>query len=293
MILVTGGSGFVGSHLIPRMVESGHRIRCLVPRPAEGLRGRGVEVVMGDVTDPESLKTAMSGVEAVVHLVGILRESRGASFSGVNVQGTRNVLQAAQDSGVKRFIHIGVLGASPDPRYGYLYSKWLGEEAVRSSQLDFTILRPAAMFGAGAGFINRLAGSLKMFPLLAPIAGPGKSRFQPIWVEDVVTCILKALQGGKIGQSCEIGGPEHLTYEQMLDTVMQALGKRWLKIHVPLVLMRPAVMVMEKLVGDLPVTLGELDQLELDSITDLDSVERQFGFRPLPLSQGLDYLRPA
>jgi len=112
-------------------------------------------------------------------------------------------------------------------------------------------------------------------------------------VEDVVTCILKALQGGKIGQSCEIGGPEHLTYEQMLDTVMQALGKRWLKIHVPLVLMRPAVMVMEKLVGDPPVTLGELGQLELDSITDLDSVERQFGFGPLPLSQGLDYLRPA
>jgi len=125
------------------MVESGHRIRCLVRRPAEGLRGRGVEVVMGDVTDPESLKTAMSGVEAVVHLVGILRESRGASFSGVNVQGTRNVLQAAQGSGVKRFIHIGVLGASPDPRYGYFYSKWLGEEAVRSSRLDFTILSPA------------------------------------------------------------------------------------------------------------------------------------------------------
>ncbi len=295
MILVTGGAGFVGSHLIPRLVETGEKVKCLdrsLAR-AETEKASGVEWVLGNVTDRQSLEQAMSGVESVIHLVAILRESKGATFDGVNVQGTKNVVQAALGAGVKRFIHIGALGAGPNPIYRYAYSKWQGEEAVRSSNLDYTILEPSVMFGTGAGFITRLVRSLKTFPFLAPIPGSGKTRFQTIWVEDVATCVLKALGGEKSRQTCRIGGPEHLTYEQILDAVIAALGTKRIKVHLPLLLMRPAVMAMEKVMSDPPVTLGELKQLEVDNTTDLDSVERQFGFKPLPLSQGLDYIKPA
>ncbi len=147
------------------------------------------------------------------------------------------------------------------------------------------------MFGIGCGFTKELIGSIKMFPFLAPIPGSGKTRFQPIWVEDMVSCILRALGGEKSGQTCALGGPEHLTYEQMLDAIMDTLGMKRIKFHLPLPLMRPAVMVMEKVLPNPPVTSGELRQLEVDNITDLDAVERQFGFKPLAFSQGLDYLK--
>ena len=296
MILVTGASGFVGSHLVPKLVESGYKVRCLV-RPWSWigqLKKHMVELATGDVTDADSLKQAMKDVETVIHLVAIVRESRWATFSRINVQGTKNVVQAAAASGVKRFIHVGALGSSSEnPRYDYLYSKWQGEEVVRSSGLDFTILKPSAMFGKGAGFIDALVRSLKMFPLLAPIAGPGETRLQPIWVEDVVSCILKTLKGEKREENYEIGGPEHLAYEQILDAVIDALGTKRIKIHIPLPLMRPAVMAMGKVLSNPPVTLGELAQLQVDNITDLDSLERQFGFKPLKLSRGLDYLKPS
>ncbi|MFQ5925762.1 MAG: NAD(P)H-binding protein [Dehalococcoidia bacterium] len=255
------------------------------------LQAYGVELVVGDVTSPKTLEQAMRGVETVIHLVAIIRESKEVTFNGVNVQGTRNVVQAALGSGVKWFIHMSALGASSNPKYRYTYSKWQGEEAVRSSTLDFAIFRPSVMFGQGSGFTTQLIRSLTMFPFLAPVPGSGKACFQPIWVEDVVTCVVRALKGGKTGQLYEIGGPEHLTYEQMLDTVIDVLGIKRIKVHFPLSLMRPAVMAMEKVMPNPPVTLVELAQLEVDNTTDLYSVERLFGFKPLALSQGLDYIR--
>jgi len=295
VIVVTGGSGFVGSHLLPRLVGAGYKVRCLVRLPGEAgvVVGMGATAVTGDVTDPASLKEALSGVESVVHLVAVLREGRGTTFNRVNVEGTANVVAAAREASVKRFIHIGAMGAGDMPRYAYFHSKWRGEEIVRASKLDFTIFKPGAMFGKGAGFIGKLANSLNMFPLLAPIAGSGRTRFQPLWVEDLVTCILAALKGDKTGQTCEIGGPEHLTYEQIMDVVRAVMGKKRLKIHVPVVLMRPVVALMEKILGNSPVTSVELRALEMDNIGALDSVESQFGFKPLALAKGLDYLKKA
>ncbi|MFQ6121596.1 MAG: complex I NDUFA9 subunit family protein [Dehalococcoidales bacterium] len=293
MILVTGGTGFVGSHLVPRLIETGDKIRCLVRNlaKAEALQKYGVELVLGDVTKPQTLEQAMLGVETIIHLVAIIRESREVTFDGINVRGTRNVVQAAVKSGAKRFIQISALGASPSPKYRYTYSKWQGEEVVRSSNLDFVIFRPSVIFGRGSGFTAQIIRSLTMFPFLAPVPGSGRTRFQPIWVEDVATCIVRAVRGRKTGQLYEIGGPEHLTYEEMLDTITRALGIKRMKLHLPLPLMRPAVMAMEKLMPNPPVTLGELALLEVDNITDLNSVERLFGFKPLALSQGLDYIK--
>lgn len=295
MILVTGATGFVGGHLISRITETGDEIRCLVRSlaKAEALKAQGVEVVQGDVTVPSSLEQAVKGAEAVIHLVAVIREKKEITYDRINVQGTRNMVQAAAKSGVKRFIHMSGLGASPNPKYRFTYSKWQGEEAVRSSNLDFTILRPSVIFGEGCGLIDGLIQSLKLSPpFLAPIPGSGKARFQPIWVGDVATCTIQAIKSGRSGQTYEIGGPEHLTYEQMLDTIKHILRMKLIKVHIPLPLMRPAVMVMGKVLPNPPVTLTELKQLDLDNTTDLDSVERHFGFKPLALSHGLDYIKP-
>ncbi len=293
MILVTGGTGFVGSHLVPRLVETGDKVRCLVRDLAKAgtLQAYGVELVAGDVTRLQTLERAMRDVETVIHLVAVIRERRNVTFNGVNVQGTRNVVQAAVGSGVRRFIHMSALGANPNPKYRYTCSKWQGEEAVRSGNLDFTIFRPSVIFGPGSGFTTQLIRSLSMFPFLAPVPGSGKACFQPIWAGDVAAGIIQALKGGKARQTCEIGGPEHLTYEQMLDTAIYVLGIKRIKIHFPLLLMRPAVMVMEKVLRNPPVTLVELAQLDVNNTTDLNSVEHFFGFKPLPLSQGLEYIK--
>ena len=293
LILVTGATGFVGSHLVPRLVREGKQVRCLVRNPlkAEPLRELGAKLVPGDVAVPESLVRAMLGVEAVIHLVAIIREGRKATFWGVNVEGTMNIVQAAQEVGVKHFIHMSALGAGPNPEYRYTYSKWLGEQAVKVSRLEWVIFRPSVMFGEGFSFIDGLVRSLRMLPLIAPVPGSGRARFQPISVEDVVSCLVQTLDSGRARQVYEIGGPQHLTYEEMLEIIMSTLGIKRGKIHIPLPLMRAMATVMERVMANPPVTLTELKQLDLDNTTRLDAVEKGFGFSPLPLAQGLDYIR--
>lgn len=294
MIFITGASGFVGSHLLPRLREAGHNVRCLVrsESEAEHVRSLGASTALGDVTNPDSLSEVLDGVKTIIHLVAILREGHGATFGSVNVTGTKNMLKAAKTAGIKRFIHISAMGAKEDPHYPYFHSKWQGEKAVRASGLDFTIFRPGAMFGEGGAFIDKMADSVSMLPIITPVAGPGKSLFQPIWVEDVVTCILKAVEGQKVGETCEIGGPEHLSYGQILDEVMLAMGKKRIKFHIPMLLMRPGAAVLQRILSHPPVTTVELTSLGMDNIGQPDSVESQFGFKPKSIKEGLGYLKP-
>jgi uncharacterized protein YbjT (DUF2867 family) len=293
MILITGASGFVASHLIPQLRKSGQQLRCLVTSEAEGARIKapGAELAIGNVSDPASLRAAAEGVDTVIHLVAVIREPKNATFESVNVIGTKNMIEAAKAAGIKRFIHMGALGASPDPRYKYLHSKWLAMEAVKSSGLDFSILQPSVMFGPGAGFIASLVRSIHLAPFIVPIAGDGKSKLQPIWVGDVANCVMKLVAGEKIGRSIEIGGPEIMTYEAMMDEILKALGEKRTKIHVPRWLMKPGVAVMDALFSNPPITMVEFKSMEIPNITEPDSVEKEFGFKPMPLREGLGYLK--
>ncbi len=292
MILITGASGFVASHLIPRLRQDSNVLRCLVTNEAEGARIKapGADLAVGNMTDPASLRAAMFEVDTVIHLVAVIREKGQNTFQRVNVEGTKNVVEAAKGAGVKRFIHMGALGATPDPAYKYLNSKWLGMEAVKNSGLDYSILQPSVMFGEGAGFIASLVRSINMAPLIVPIAGDGKTKLQPIWVGDVVSCIMKLLAGEKRGETCQIGGPEIMSYDAMIDQILRSLGKKKTKIHVPRWLMRPGVAVMDALLSNPPVTMVEFKSMEIPNTTDPDSVEKQFGFKPMPLRDGLGYL---
>jgi NADH dehydrogenase len=293
MILVTGATGFVGRHLVARLQARGEQVRPLVRNAATAQRARAtnIEPAIGDVTDPASLERAMEGVDAAIHLVAIIVEKGSATFERINVQGTRNVVAAARAAGVKRFLHMSANGAQDNPRYPYLQSKWRGEQAVIESGLPNSILRPSLIFGRGDQFFTTLAMVVRLNPIV-PIVGDGTSMFQPIWVEDVCTCFLKMLDDAYLGRSFDVGGPEQLSYEDLVDIVMRVLGTRKPKIHVPIPLMKPMAAAMEALLPQPPVTPGLLDLLEIANVTAPNPLPELFGIeRPAYLQAKLDYIK--
>ena len=291
-VLVTGGTGFIGRRVVDALADAGFAVRALVHRnvPEGGLRD-GVEAVEGNVLDPDSLARACDGVGAVAHLVAVVRESGDRTFHRINVEGARNVLEAASAAGVERFVLASTIGATSDPGIPYLHSRWTAEQDVVSSGLAHTIVRFSVGFGSGDEFFNVLAAQAKLFPLV-PVAGGGANRFQPIAADDAARCLLEALRrDDTVGRTIEAGGPAHYTYDELLDLVADTLGVKIAKVHLPLQLMRPAVALMEALAPRPPVTGEQLKMIAVDNVTDVDSVERNFGFAPRPLEGNLDYLR--
>ena len=292
MILVTGATGFIGRRIVARLVERGEEVRRLV-RPGPNSRASGlpaVHFVTGDITDPESLKAACDGVDMVVHTVAIIREKGKATFQSVNVQGTRNVVQAAEQAGVRKIVHLSAIGVGPEPKFPYLRSKWEAEEAVINSRLRHVILRPSLVFGPGDEFINALAATIRVGPVV-PFIGSGKARFQPIHVEDVARCVDKVLVDSSYnGETIEIGGPDILSYGQITDMIIRAFGGWKVKVRVPMRLMRSALPFLRLASRHPPITNVQLDMLSLDNITAEDSVEANFDFKPRPLQANIDYI---
>ena len=291
-ILVTGATGFVGRHVVPCLVESGHAVRILARGSVrQHLLPEGVEVSYASLTDQEGLEAALSGIDAVVHLVAIIRERGEATFDSVNHLGTARLVKAALSAGVSRFVLMGAIGAVDDPRFPYLQSKWRGEQALIQSGIPYTILRGSIIFGEGDEFINALGGLVRVFPLV-PVIGRGKVRFQAIHVEDVAHSIARTLELDETeNRIIEIGGPEYLTYNGILDTIAETYGCKRLKLHLPIGLMRPVVRLMEKLLPHPPATSQQLSMLEFDNIAETDAVSKEFGFSPRPLAGNIGYIR--
>ncbi|MTI79292.1 MAG: complex I NDUFA9 subunit family protein [Firmicutes bacterium] len=291
MILVTGATGFLGRHVVKTLTNAGEKVRCLVRNPKKADLP-GVELVQGDVTDEVSLAVACTGVDTIIHLVAIIRETKSTSFKDINIKGTENVVKAAKESGVKHFVHISALGAGTNPKLKYGYSKGVAEVEVVNSGLRYTILRPSVIFGSGFGFVDRLLQALRMTPTVVALPGDGSIKFQPIWVKDVASCILKVAQDTNKYKNriIDIGGPEHLTYEQMMDILMEVTGIKKAKVPVPIPLVRIAVKFMQYFMEDPPVTTVELDQLHSDNITSISAVKKNFGFEPTRFADGLEYI---
>jgi NADH dehydrogenase len=250
-----------------------------------------VEVHFGSVLDPNALAAAFYDLEAVVHLVAIIRQRAGATFDQVNRQGVANVAAVAKEAGVKHFLHVSAIGASNNPAYPYLQSKWQGEQEVINSGLPYTILRPSVMFGPGDEFLNTLAGLVRVFPL-APVIGSGRNRFQPIAVEDVARCLVLALGRGDLkGRTIEIGGPQQLSYNDLMGIVARTLGRRRLYVHVPVWAMGGTVAVLQRVQPRPPVTSEQLRMFPVPNVAQPDTVQQVFGFTPRPLEGNIDYVR--
>ena len=289
MILVTGGTGFVGSHLIRRMREEGLPVRAVVrsPEKAQALRDLGVEVVPGDVSDKASLEKAVQGVERVVHLVGIIQETPGATFQGVHVDGTRNLVEAARKAGVRHFLFQSALGTRANAKSRYHRTKWEAEELVRSSGIPSTILRPSLIYGPGDQFTLRLSDMIRLSPVL-PVIGSGRSKVQPIFIDDVVSCIVKAVTSDAyLNELYEIGGPEQLTYEEVTRAIAAAMGVSRPALHLPMVFMRSMARVMETVLPKPPITTDQLIMLQEDTVCSMHDIRDAFGIEPVPFQKGL------
>ena len=199
MILVTGASGYIGSHLIKRLSMSGTPVKAMVYNRLRAekearLEGLPVEWVEADITKPATLDSAMVDVTSVIHTVAIAIEKEGREYEKINFQGTVNVVNAAKSTGVRRFIHMSQLGAQATLPYRFLASKGKAEDFVKASGLDWTVFRPSAVWGPEDEFANSFARLIPLTPVIFPIVGDENSKFQLIWVEDLVTCVAKALQ---------------------------------------------------------------------------------------------------
>ena len=300
-VFVTGGSGFVGSHVVPALIQAGHSVVALVrtANAATALRQRvgvseaGLTTRIGDVTDPSTLTSGLEGCQAVVHLVALARDwNNGKDLERVNTGGTVNLVAAATAAGVTRFIQLGALGVEERADLHYANSKARAERAVRESSLDWTILKPSLIWGERDGFFNIVAALVKIPAPVVPVPGNGKSRFQPVWIGDVARAIVQVLgDPSTVRRSYELGGPRYWTYSEITQEVARALGKRRAVVPMPVPLISLVAGASELIRLPFPVATDQLRQLALDNIGATDAVEREFGFTPRDMGGRLGYLR--
>ncbi len=290
-IAITGANGFVARNLIALLLEdtAPSDLRAIVRDPRTALRElppADLDIVVADVTRPDTLRGAFDGCEVVVHTVAIPTE-RKATFEAVNARGTEHVVAEAQRAGVRRLVHLSALGADPASAYPYLRSKGQGERAVTGSGLAFVALRPSILFGKGDDFFPKLGFTLH-FPVV-PVPGNGSARFQPLHVADLAQALRAALRGTMTGVH-EVAGPEVVTYDELLTETMRGYRKRRPRLHLPVPLMKPAALAMGLVMSDPPVTVGQLDLLKVDNVPGRNAIEQVFGIVPRPFRGGLGYL---
>ena len=278
-VLVTGATGFVGSHLVPALLGAGHEVVALSRGARPSSLPSDATAVRGDVTDAARLRAALDGCDAVVHLVAIIVERGMQTFESVNVGGTRELVRACEAAGVARFVHLSALGTGPDERFPYLASKFRGEEIVRASSLDWTVLRPSVLYGEGAGFFRPIVWSLRWMPVY-PLPKGGTTKFQPLSIADHTACVLRALDGAASKETVDLGGPEPKDFRALVEIAARALGKKRTMVNVPLAAARPFAFVQGLRKAPL-VTNEQLDMVVLDNTCDPDDIVRAFDVRPV------------
>ncbi|MCU0506095.1 MAG: complex I NDUFA9 subunit family protein [Chloroflexi bacterium] len=301
-VLVTGPSGFVGSYVVPELARHGHHVIALVrdDRAAgkvtarlDADAARAVSFRVGDPVTGKGLSEALAGVDAVVHLAAIPRDRDGGkSLLKVNLGGTRTMLDAAATARVRRFVHLGALGVTDDPDLHYATSKARAERAVRESGLDWTILEPSLLWGPRDGFFNIVADLVRTSPVVVPVPGSGKARFQPLAVADLAICVRMSLEDPRfIGRTIELGGPRYWTYREITREVLAGMRRSRRIVPMPVPLIGAVAGVAELVRLPFPVATDQLRQLKLDNIGPLDGCYRAFGFVPRSMEGQLWYLQ--
>lgn len=301
-VLVTGASGFIGRHVCAELVKVGHPVRGLARQvPVRKNRVEGVEYIRGvDISDAVTLTPEMfKGVDAIIHLVGIIAEvkRKGQTFQRIHVEGTRNVVDEAKRAGFDgRMVYMSAIGSSLNAAAEYSRTKYQAERIVIGSEFPYTIFRPSLVIGPDGEFIAQmkdlvLHGGLPInapFPVI-PVPGPGFNLFQPVWVDDLVQCVVKSLvMGETINHIYEIGGATQLSFNELIKGIAKSLGKpKKPLLHAPIPLLYAAATVMEKILTKPPVTRDQLKNLALDNITISQDIKELFKLNPLGFDQML------
>jgi uncharacterized protein YbjT (DUF2867 family) len=291
-VLVAGGTGFVGAHLIRELRRKGHTVVILSHQRSRSSE-EGIVIVRGDVTDPVSVGAAAWGCDTAINLVGIIREipAKEVTFQNLHVLATRNMVNAAKEAGIQRYLQMSALGTRKDAVSNYHQTKYAAEEYVRASGLNWTIFRPSLIFGPRDAFVNMIADQILKFPVV-PVIGDGSYRMQPIHADDVARCFVQALERPEtVGHTYELCGPNRLTFLQMLTVVGRVLGKSGVTtFKSPLGLMKAVVPFLQKIPA-FPLTSDQLQMLVEESICD-GAWRKTFTLEPIRFEAGIrEYLK--
>jgi len=283
MILVTGATGFIGSRLLKRLSGGAQPLRGTSRRVRPEDVPAGVEAMRSDVTRPETLPSVLKGVDTVVHTAAItanLKEPYRGAYDTINRVGTENLVAEAKRAGVSRLVLLSGLVQPPVTEGTYMATRVAMEDTVRKSGISSIVLQPSVLFGDGAEFVAALDGVARWSPVL-PVLGPPKLLFQPLWVEDLLRCLEACVAGdAKLGQTLPLGGAEYVTFRQVLETICSAAGRRRLLLPLPMPVARLQARLLAAVLSRPPLTPATLELFSFDNATQLDSVERGFGFKP-------------
>ncbi len=289
-LLVSGATGFIGRALVPALVQAGHRVRLLLPPgPLNRALPRGlpVEIALGRLENSQSVRSAVRGVDVVIHLATGEHRYAMETLYRVDVQGTRHLVQAAEEAGVQKFVYLSHLGANPYAAFSVLRAKGLAEQAIMQSQAPWIIVRSGWVYGPGDHFLTPLMRHLTRWPLF-PLPGGGETMLQPLWVEDLVALLSLLVTDAETRYVLEVGGPEHLLWKDLLHLLAHTLQRQPRFVPIPMAYARALattwVMATRRGLG----LLFWLDYMALDRTTDVDVLPRRFGLFPERLSRYLE-----
>jgi NADH dehydrogenase len=289
-IVVPGGTGFVGKSVVAALCDAGHEVT-IASRSKPPKAEPRARWVRADVIDPPSLASALSGAEAVVDAVQfpnspIENPKKGLTFERIDLQGTRNLVDAARSAGVRRFIGLSGVGASPDAPFHWLRFKWQEEQHILDSGLDGTIFRPSWVYGPEDVSLNRFLGFARFLPFV-PVIGDGKTRINPLLIDDLAAHVAAALVREDLaGRVFEIGGPEVLTMDDVIRVALKVSGRRRVLMHQPVWLMKLVARVVQHVPGR-PLTPGAVDFITMDGVADIGPLMETFGLQLTPIERGL------
>jgi NADH dehydrogenase len=283
VILLTGATGVVGGELLPALLAAGHQIRVLVRDPRKlGEHRVDVQIALGDLRDPLSMRHAMRGIDTVIHLAATIRDQPGGTIEELNGLATVRLLRSAERAGASRFVFFSALSATGFQRTRFFRSKALGEHAVRQSPLRGTVFAPSIVYRPGDPWITLLQ-RLSILPVM-PISGSGHSRYQPIWARDVARCVVSSLDGSN--GRYELAGPEILTYDEIVGRVLEASGRDRPLLHTPIPLVRAGLRALELLVGGkVFATWEEAELMEVAMTSERGTADpERLGVEPRPMA---------
>ncbi|MDL1965336.1 MAG: NAD-dependent epimerase/dehydratase family protein [Candidatus Desulfofervidus auxilii] len=291
MIFVTGATGFVGNHLVKTLLALDQEVKCLVRPGSESRLRYPVKIVKGDIFSPD-LAEKMSGCKALIHLIGIIREfpKKNITFKRLHVKATQVAIEAAKKAGIKRFIHMSALGTGPQAVTEYHKTKWQAERLVQESGLVYTIFRPSVIYGPYDHFTTLLARIIKRSPFI-PIIGDGLYKLQPVHVNTVALAFVLALfLGDTHNHTYEIGGPQALTYREIVDTIAEHFKKRIKKVYIPMKIIKSVTIKLEPF-SFYPLTQEMLTMLIAGNVVKEQSFYKIFPLSPIRFKESLGFLK--